>query len=82
MKTTISAKRQVSVPKELCDKLNLQPGMQIDWDVADGKLIGHPLPREGWRSLIGKHKTGGNLVARLLAQRKQDRERENRKLAR
>ena len=82
MKTTISVKRQVSVPKELCDKLNLRPGGQIVWDVVDGKLIGHPLPPDGWRSLIGKHKTGGDLVAQLLAQRKEDRERENTKLAR
>jgi len=82
MKTTLSAKRQVPVPKALCDKLNLQPGTQIVWDVADGKLIGHPLPREGWRALIGKHKVGGDLVAELLAQRRKDRERENAKLAR
>lgn len=82
MKTTISVKRQVSVPKALCEKLNLRPGAQIVWDVVDGKLIGHPLPPDGWRSLIGKHKAGGNLVGQLLAQRKEDRERENTKLAR
>ncbi|MCS7338584.1 MAG: AbrB/MazE/SpoVT family DNA-binding domain-containing protein [Verrucomicrobiae bacterium] len=81
MKTTLSAKRQVSVPKALCDKLNLQPGAQIVWEVQHGKLVGHPMPREGWRALIGKHKAGRNLVAELLKQRKQDRERENSKLA-
>lgn len=81
MKTTISAKRQVSVPKELCDQLNLQPGMQIVWEVVDGKLVGHPLPREGWRSLVGKHQAGGDLVRKLLAQRKEDRAREDTKLA-
>lgn len=70
------------MPKKLCDKLNLQPGMQIVWDVADGKLIGYPLPPEGWRALIGRRKTRRNLVTELLKQRKDDNERENAKLAR
>ena len=82
MKTTLSAKRQVSIPKILCDRLDLQPGARIVWEVQDNKLIGHPLPKQGWRSLIGTYKGGPDLVAELLKQRKEDRERENRKLAR
>jgi len=82
MKTTLSAKRQVSIPKILCDRLDLQPGARIVWEVQDNKLIVHPLPQQGWRSLIGKYKGGPDLVAELLKQRKEDRERENRKLAR
>jgi len=82
MKTTLSEKRQVSIPKVLCDKLELQPGAQIAWEIQDRKLVGYPLPKEGWRSLIGKHKGGPDLVAELLKQRKEDREREDRKLAR
>jgi hypothetical protein len=44
--------------------------------------VGRPLPKEGWRSLIGKYKGGPDLVAALLKQRREDREREDRKLAR
>ena len=82
MKTTLSAKRQVSIPKRLCDELELEPGAQIAWEVQDSKLVGRPLPKEGWRSLIGKYKGGPDLVAALLKQRREDREREDRKLAR
>jgi bifunctional DNA-binding transcriptional regulator/antitoxin component of YhaV-PrlF toxin-antitoxin module len=82
MKTTLSEKRQVSIPKELCDKLDLEAGAQIAWEIQDRKLIGHPLPKEGWRALIGRHKGGPDLVAQLLKQRREDREREDRKLAR
>ena len=82
MKTTLSAKRQVSIPKQLCDELELEPGAQIVWEVQDSKLVGRPLPKEGWRSLIGKYKGGPDLVAALLKQRREDREREDRKLAR
>ncbi len=82
MKTTLSAKRQVSIPKRICDELELAPGAQIVWEVQDRKLVGQPLPKEGWRSLIGKYKGGPDLVAELLRQRHEDREREDRKLAR
>jgi bifunctional DNA-binding transcriptional regulator/antitoxin component of YhaV-PrlF toxin-antitoxin module len=82
MTTTLSAKRQVSVPKSICDRLDLKPGAQIAWDVEGHKLVGRPLPKEGWRALIGKHKGGPDLVAELLKQRREDREREDRKLAR
>src|SRR5258708_28761909 len=82
MKTTLSAKRQVSIPKRLCDELELEPGAQIAWEVQDSKLVGRPLPKEGWRSLIGKYKGGPDLFAALLKQRREDHETEDRKLAR
>jgi len=78
MKTTLTAKRQISIPKELCDRLGLEKGMRIDWEIEDNRLVGRPLPKAGWRSLIGKYKTGPSLVNALLTQRKQDRARENR----
>jgi bifunctional DNA-binding transcriptional regulator/antitoxin component of YhaV-PrlF toxin-antitoxin module len=82
MTTTLSVKRQVSVPKSICDQLDLKPGARIAWDVEGRKLVGRPLPKEGWRSLVGKYKGGPDLVATLLKQRREDREREDRKLAR
>jgi bifunctional DNA-binding transcriptional regulator/antitoxin component of YhaV-PrlF toxin-antitoxin module len=82
MKTTLSAKRQVSIPKRLCDALELGPGAQIAWEAADGKLVGHPVPVNVLDKLTGIHKAGPDLVAGLLKQRREDREREDRKLAR
>jgi bifunctional DNA-binding transcriptional regulator/antitoxin component of YhaV-PrlF toxin-antitoxin module len=82
MKTTVSAKQQVSLPKQICVSLDIRPGTQIVWETAGNKIIGHPLPPEGWRSLIGKHKTGRSLASQLRSQRKQDRAHENANLAR
>jgi AbrB family looped-hinge helix DNA binding protein len=82
MKTTLSAKRQVSIPKKICDQLDLQPGAQITWEAADGKLVGRPVPVNVLEKLTGIHKGGPDLVAELLKQRREDREREDRKLAR
>lgn len=82
MKSTLSAKRQVSIPKEICDQLSLQPGARIAWEAADGKLVGRPVPENVLATLTGIHKGGPDLVGNLLKQRREDREREDRKLAR
>ncbi len=82
MKTTLSAKRQISIPKEVCDRLALKPGTRIGWEAAEGKLIGRPIPEKVLEKLTGIHKGGPDLVAGLLKQRRHDREREERKLAR
>ncbi len=82
MKTTLSVKRQVSIPKRICDELDLEPGSRIAWEAANGKLIGRPIPANVLEKLTGIHKDGPDLVASLLKQRLEDRERENRKLAR
>src|SRR5438309_11775330 len=82
METTVSGEGQGSRPKRLGDELELEPGAQVAWEVQDSRLVGRPLPKEGWRSRIGKYKGGPDLVAALLKQRREDREREDRKLAR
>ena len=82
MTTTLSAKRQVTILKEICDQLQLKAGAHIAWEEQHGKVIGRPPPKEGWHALIGRHKEGLDLVATVLKQRREDRERENRKLAR
>lgn len=82
MKSTLSAKRQVSIPKEVCDQLSLEPGSRIAWEAADGKLVGRPVPANVLATLTGIHKGGPDLVAALLKQRREDCEREDRKLAR
>jgi len=82
MKTTLSTRNQVSIPKELCDRLELKPGTRIDWDIVGDRLVGHPLPERAWTQLIGLRKGKGSLVDRLMKTRQEDRERETRKLAR
>jgi antitoxin PrlF len=40
MKTTVSEKGQVTIPKALRDRLGLRPGTTLDFNAIEGKLIG------------------------------------------
>ena len=40
MKTTVSEKGQVTIPKAIRDKLGLRPGTVLDFNAIEGKLIG------------------------------------------
>jgi antitoxin PrlF len=40
MKTTISTKGQVTIPKEIRDRLGLRPGTQLEFTAEGGRLIG------------------------------------------
>ena len=81
MKTTLTARNQVSIPKALCDQLDLKPGLRIDWEISGNKLVGRPLPEKAWTQLIGSRKKGPDLVERLLKTRTEDRQYEARKMA-
>ena len=43
MKTTVSEKGQITIPKRLRDRLGLRPGTVLDFEEADGRLIGRKL---------------------------------------
>jgi AbrB family looped-hinge helix DNA binding protein len=45
MKTTISEKGQVTIPKKLREKLGLRPGTVIEFEESGGRLIGTRLVR-------------------------------------
>lgn len=36
--STLSSKRQITIPKELCDRLRVQPGDEIDIVEYDGRV--------------------------------------------
>jgi antitoxin PrlF len=40
MKTTISTKGQVTIPKDIRDRLGLRPGTQLEFAAEGGKLVG------------------------------------------
>jgi antitoxin PrlF len=44
MKATVSEKGQVTIPKPLRRRLGLTPGMVIEFDVEDGRLVGRKAP--------------------------------------
>lgn len=40
MKATVSEKGQVTIPKALRNKLGIRPGVVLDFEVEEGRLVG------------------------------------------
>lgn len=54
MKTTVSEKGQITIPKRLRDRLGLRPGTVLDFEETDGRLIGRKLvPVDDLDDLVG-----------------------------
>ncbi len=54
MKTTVSEKGQITIPKRLRDRLGLRAGTVLDFDEADGTLVGRRLvPADHLDDLVG-----------------------------
>lgn len=45
MKTVVSEKGQVTIPKRLRDRLGLRPGSVIEFEESRGRLVGRKLVR-------------------------------------
>jgi AbrB family looped-hinge helix DNA binding protein len=54
MKTIVSEKGQVTIPKRLRDRLGLKPGTAIEFEESDGRLVGRKLlPQDHLDELLG-----------------------------
>ena len=54
MKTTVSEKGQITIPKRLRDRLGLRPGTVLDFEETDGRLVGRKLvPADHLEELVG-----------------------------
>ncbi len=54
MKTTVSEKGQITIPKRLRDRLGLRPGTVLDFEDVGGRLVAHKLvPADHLDELVG-----------------------------
>lgn len=54
MKTTVSEKGQITIPKRLRDRLGLRPGTILDFEETEGRLVGRRLgPVDDLDTLVG-----------------------------
>lgn len=47
MKATVSEKGQVTIPKQLRDRLGIQPGHELDFTDEDGRLVARKVRDRG-----------------------------------
>lgn len=62
MKTSLSEKGQITIPKELRDQLGLRPGTVLEFRAEAGKLVGTKVFAE---DLFSKWRGRGRLPGRL-----------------
>lgn len=54
MKTTMSEKGQITIPKALRESLGLGPGTELDFEEQDGRLVATPVVRaDPLQKLVG-----------------------------
>lgn len=54
MRTTVSEKGQITIPKRLRDRLGLRPGTVIEFEESGGRLVGRRLvPADHLEALLG-----------------------------
>ena len=75
MQTAVSKRGQTIIPAQIRKKYHIQPGDYLVW-LDDGQTIKVvPVPADPVRALRGRGR-GERLVERLLATRREDRNRE------
>ena len=68
--STMTSKHQTTVPKEIREKLRLEPGAVLHWDL-DGKEVRVTAERPGFFALRGSIRVGkGSVVADIRKARR------------
>jgi AbrB family looped-hinge helix DNA binding protein len=73
---TMSSKGWVVIPSLFRRKIGLKPGMKIEVTETDGKIVLTPQAGDPVDELYGKLAGGESLTAALLADRAEERDRE------
>lgn len=76
-----SSRGQIVIPREIRKKLQIVPGKRILVKAEENHAVLVPLPDDPVEEFCGIFKDGPSLTKALLAQRKKEREREEKKAA-
>lgn len=76
-----SSRGQIVIPRAIRKKLHIVPGKKILVKAEENRAVLMPLPDDPVEEFCGVFKAGPSLTKALLAERKKDREREEKKTA-
>jgi len=77
----VTTKGQLVIPARIRRKLGIKPGTKICFIEREHEVLFQPLTKEHIRNLAGMLKSPTSATAELLAERKLDKKREDKKLA-
>jgi len=82
IKTTISSKGQIAIPKAVRERLNLKAGTEISIDVQGEALVLKRLVRNhpDWHTMRGMFRGGPDLLSNLTAERAAEIDRDNNRI--
>jgi AbrB family looped-hinge helix DNA binding protein len=75
MKTTVSARGQTVVPREIREQMGIVPQTKLEWQIREGVIVVYPIPPDPIQASVGLLKDRGPTTYDLLAERQQDRRR-------
>ena len=76
MKTTVSARGQTVVPQEIREQMGIVPQTRLEWKIREGVIVVYPIPPDPIQAAVGLLKDRGPTTYDLLAERQQERHRE------
>jgi len=71
-RSKITSKRQTTIPKEVCEALDIGPGDQITWEVNGGRVAVTTEPPAFWR-WVGTVKGGPDDPVQAVAEARKRR---------
>ena len=75
-KTTVSVRGQTVIPQEIRLALEIHPQSKVEWELVAGGALVRPVPEDPVLASVGILKGRGLGTAELLAERRSERERE------
>jgi len=79
---TTSARGQIVIPKDIRRQLKIKPGKRLLLKVEGDQAVIRPLPDDPIEEFCGVFAEGPSLTKALLDERRKDRRRESKKVAR
>lgn len=77
---TVSSKGWVVIPAFFRKKINLKPGTKMLVNEVDGKIVLEPQPENPVNLMFGKLAGGASLTQELLAEKREEKSREEGKI--